>query len=712
MDMENINLYEAAISGDANAIEKLREKAQERARGNKTILHTESMYGNTENLLFILKEFANRSFLFNVDSNGETALHLAAYYGHTEVVKALINAARSLPSSADDAISPVITFIRLANYVYANTALHLAVSNHNVDIVKVLVEEDPTDTHIQNSDGDSPVYLAAERGYNDIVKLICRACRAPNFRGPNNRTALHAVITRLHEAEKDDSDVVEVLIFAARGSLPANYGFGKHSMSSGFENFVRQETDDDWERALHIAVRGNHLNVVKLLLQLDPGYPLEDTNGDSKSPIYIAAELGYEEILQLLCESCSLEYTHGPRGESALHAAVKGLDKYCVDFIVRRAPRLVTYVDDDGWTPLHHAAYYRFDAVLVTIVNAQESIRYQCVYREKVPTPLCVAAKEEHTSTVILLMRLLPSLCATADYDGRNILHFAAMKSNKEMMYCILYYCPPNYTYRILNHKDCDGNTPLHLLIREGCFFPELMKHQGVDKKAKNKKNWTPLDMLYFEDTIVADQLLIRKWLDLGKSSMRRSLVPPSKLSKKDREFKKTEEMLMKQGLELYKERTSTQIVVTALIATVAFTVGFTMPGGYIQSEQKGEGLVVLSKKKVFTAFMIADALALVLSTTSLFLYFTSSMYQDPHQVSKLNAASTGLNIVSVIAMMLTFITGTNVVLSNSPALAITVCIIGCIFFLIVIVLSLKMLYDGQRWTKILFQSVKRPKKK
>lgn len=157
----------------------------------------------------------------------------------------------------------------------------------------------------------------------------------------------------------------------------------------------------------------------------------------------------------------------------------------------------------------------------------------------------------------------------------------------------------------------------------------------------------------------------------------------------------------MKQGLELYKERTGTQIVVTALITTVAFTVGFTMPGGYIQSQQDDEGLVVLSKEKAFKAFMIADVLALVLSTTSLFLYFLSSMYQDPHEVSKLNAASTGLNIVSIIAMMLTFITGTFVVLSNRISLAITICVIGCIFFLIIIVLSFRMLYDRRKVEKV-----------
>ncbi|WOG86606.1 hypothetical protein DCAR_0205823 [Daucus carota subsp. sativus] len=151
-----------------------------------------------------------------------------------------------------------------------------------------------------------------------------------------------------------------------------------------------------------------------------------------------------------------------------------------------------------------------------------------------------------------------------------------------------------------------------------------------------------------------------------------------------------------KKELERYKERTNTQIIVTALITTVTFTVGFTMPGGLRQSGEIDEGLVVLRKKTVFNAFMISDALAFLLSTCSLFLYFLQSMYEDAREVSKLNAASVGLNIVSIVAMMLTFITGTYVVLSHSLALAITVCLIGSFFFLFVIVLLIKMVYDRQ----------------
>ena len=123
----------------------------------------------------------------------------------------------------------------------------------------------------------------------------------------------------------------------------------------------------------------------------------------------------------------------------------------------------------------------------------------------------------------------------------------------------------------------------------------------------------------------------------------------------------KDEFKLVKDDLERYRQRTNTQIIVTALITTVTFTVGFTLPGGYHQSGEPDQGLALLSRKTAFKAFMVSDALALVLSTSSLFFYFTASMSDDPLQVSKLNAVSTVLNIVSIIGMMLTFITGTYV---------------------------------------------------
>lgn len=68
--------------------------------------------------------------------------------------------------------------------------------------------------------------------------------------------------------------------------------------------------------------------------------------------------------------------------------------------------RLVTFGDEEGRTPLHYTAYYKFDSILGIIVEAQTSICYQSVYGDQVSAPLCVAAEEGHTSTVIELIRL------------------------------------------------------------------------------------------------------------------------------------------------------------------------------------------------------------------------------------------------------------------------------------------------------------------
>lgn len=127
---------------------------------------------------------------------------------------------------------------------------------------------------------------------------------------------------------------------------------------------------------------------------------------------------------------------------------------------------------------------------------------------EQGSTPLLFATQKGHTSIVKKLLELLPEdSCTTVNYDGRNILHIAAFQSDKEMIKCILAGCPPTYIYKIVNEKDINGDTPLHLLIREGCFVLELIKHTEIDIVAKNKHHYTALDMLYLEDHIIADQV-------------------------------------------------------------------------------------------------------------------------------------------------------------------------------------------------------------
>lgn len=85
----------------------------------------------------------------------------------------------------------------------------------------------------------------------------------------------------------------------------------------------------------------------------------------------------------------------------------------------------------------------------------------------------------------------------------------AASQINKEIIRNILKFCPRDFIAKILNFKklSCGGDTHLHVLIRNGCFVPELIKHERVDLMAKNDQHWTPLDLLYFDNEIVDEQV-------------------------------------------------------------------------------------------------------------------------------------------------------------------------------------------------------------
>ena len=193
MDLDT--LYADALAGDAEAIAELEKKADHLSQHDRTILHVESMYGHPERVRSIMKMFEQIFFLVKLDTFKQTALHLAADHGHTEVVELLIDAARALssPLGDDDIHDPVEAFIRRADEKMS-TALHLAVSNHHMGIVKLIVEADPRDRHIQNRNYETPIYIAAKLGYTHIVKLICDACSAPSIDGPHGTSALHPLI--------------------------------------------------------------------------------------------------------------------------------------------------------------------------------------------------------------------------------------------------------------------------------------------------------------------------------------------------------------------------------------------------------------------------------------------------------------------------------------------------------------------------------------
>ena len=142
---------------------------------------------------------------------------------------------------------------------------------------------------------------------------------------------------------------------------------------------------------------------------------------------------------------------------------------------------------------------------------------------------------------------------------------------------------------------------------------------------------------------------------------------------------------------EFLKQVRKGSMLVSTLIATVTFTAGFTVPGGFKQSGGRDEGLAVLSEIIAFRAFLIANTLAFGLSATSLFIYFlalrTSEEIAFHRKVERRTAYHTTF---SIGAMLVAFIAGTYTVVPHSLGIAVAVLLSSCFLSFIFLPVTIK----------------------
>ncbi|XP_063942718.1 uncharacterized protein LOC135146802 [Daucus carota subsp. sativus] len=274
--MQEDALYSAAIAGDTDAIAALEMHADKLNIFEKTILHTQSQDRNTEHVRIILREFADKNLLVKLNEDKKTALHFASSQGHTELAEILINAARHLlPTDHDDAVTSFQAFLRQADNKM-QTALHEAVKKGNVALFKLLVEADPSDTHTRNNGGETPIYIAAESGYCDIVKMICTTRTAPlDLDGPGgSTTVLHILINNADPEKEEDGEMIRQITEAV---------INNHR-DEEFKNLIQffDRTDEKRSIILELAVEKNYLDTVQLILaELDAQLD-EETNNSRK----------------------------------------------------------------------------------------------------------------------------------------------------------------------------------------------------------------------------------------------------------------------------------------------------------------------------------------------------------------------------------------------------------------------------------------------
>ncbi|KAL1822414.1 hypothetical protein ACET3Z_009192 [Daucus carota] len=246
-------------------------------------------------------------------------------YYYLFTAEELVKAAKRSACHED---APYYSFEALFNITDKDgyNVLQLAVMGNNLDAVERILKEDPAYQQKgsnKNSDLKSLAYIAAEKGYRDIVKLLCETYEARSEIVGVGQTTLHAAIVGRDREENEYQSAAKDLLKAAKRAA-CHEDAPYNSFEALFDN-----TDQDGHNVLQLAVMGNNPDAVEVILKEDPAYQQKrsNKNSDLKSLAYIAAEKGYKDIVKLLCETYEARNEIGRVGQTTLHAAIIGRDE-------------------------------------------------------------------------------------------------------------------------------------------------------------------------------------------------------------------------------------------------------------------------------------------------------------------------------------------------------------------------------------------------
>ncbi len=144
-------------------------------------LFAKCVAGQTE---AVLKEIdADPKLLESHSSDGWTPLHLAAFFGHPELAKALLNRGAKIDARSTNAMK--------------NTPLHAAAAGRSVNVMRLLLENG-ADVNALQQGGWTALHSAAQTGDREMAEVLLTAGASVAARADNNQCALDLALSHGH----------------------------------------------------------------------------------------------------------------------------------------------------------------------------------------------------------------------------------------------------------------------------------------------------------------------------------------------------------------------------------------------------------------------------------------------------------------------------------------------------------------------------------
>ena len=237
------------------------------------------------------------------DNAQGTSLHVAARYGHLEIVRYLAD----LPSCRVDGTD-----------INSDTAMHVASREGHLEIVKFLIKDKGCDPMLRcGKEGWTPLHIACSEAHMDVIKFLSNEQGVdPSCTGYDGSTLLHLAKTVevarfLIEEKQCDANLRDAL------SVTPLFAAFKNEQSDVFRYLVfcgccdiTKMQINGWT-ILHAACKLGLLDVVKYLVN-EQGLDPSCTNNDGSTPLHLVKTVEVAKFLieEKQCYANSIRILH------------------------------------------------------------------------------------------------------------------------------------------------------------------------------------------------------------------------------------------------------------------------------------------------------------------------------------------------------------------------------------------------------------------